>query len=58
LPGSGKLSGFNPAMKSNAAYREGFGTAAKRKTVKKAALWSAIGYVGGLTALTIVLSQE
>ncbi|MFN5372247.1 MAG: hypothetical protein ACK5B6_12370 [Bacteroidia bacterium] len=58
LPGSGKLSGFNPAMKSNAAYREGFGTAAKRKTVKKAALWSAIGYVGGLSALTIVLSQK
>jgi hypothetical protein len=52
------MSGFNPAMKSNAAYREGFGTAAKRKTVKKAALWSAIGYVGGLSALTIVLSQE
>jgi hypothetical protein len=58
LPGSGKLSGYNQSMKSNAAYREGFGTAAKRKTVKKAALWSAIGYVGGLTALTIVLSQE
>ena len=58
LPGSGKLSGYNPAMKSNAAYREGFGTAAKRKTVKKAALWSDIGYVCGLTALTIVLSQE
>lgn len=58
LPGSGKLSGYNPTMKSNAAYREGFGTAAKRKTVKKAAFWSAIGYVGGLTALTVVLSAE
>lgn len=57
LPGSGRLSGFDPAMKTNAAYREGFGTAAKRKTVKKAALWSAIGYVGGLAALTVVLSQ-
>lgn len=57
LPGSGRLSGYDPAMKTNAAYREGFGTAAKRKTVKKAALWSAIGYVGGLAALTVVLSQ-
>lgn len=58
LPGSGKHSGYDPSMKSNAAYREGFGTAAKRKTVKKAALWSTIGYVGGLTALTIILNQE
>jgi len=58
LPGSGRMSGYDPAMKSNAAYREGFGTATKRKTVKKAALWSAIGYVGGLTALTIVLSND
>jgi hypothetical protein len=57
LPGQGRRSGFDQTMKENAAYREGYGTAAKRKTVKKAALWSSIGYVTGLAALTIVLNQ-
>ncbi len=57
LPGTGKRSGFDQSMRDNPAYREGFGTAAKRKSVKKAALWSSIGYITGLAALTIVLNQ-
>jgi hypothetical protein len=56
-PTTGKYSGYNPAMKNNAAYYEGFATAAKKRSAKKAALWSAIGYFSGLAALTAILSK-
>ena len=55
LPKNNKRNGFNPAMESNEAYKEGFGTAAKRRSVKRAALWSSIGYVSGLAILTTIL---
>ena len=55
LPKNNKRHGFNPAMESNEAYKEGFGTAAKRRSVKRAALWSSIGYVSGLAILTAIL---
>lgn len=55
LPKNNKRHGFNPAMESNEAYKEGFGTAAKRRSVKSAALWSSIGYVSGLAILTTIL---
>ncbi len=56
-PSTGKYSGFNPVMKNNASYYEGFATAAKKRSTKKAALWSAIGYFSGLAALTAILSK-
>jgi hypothetical protein len=56
-PSTGKFSGFNPVMKKNAAYYEGFATAAKKRSTQKAALWSAIGYFSGLAALTAILSK-
>jgi hypothetical protein len=55
LPKNNNRHGFNPAMESNDAYKEGFGTAAKRRSVKRAALWSSIGYVSGLAILTTIL---
>jgi hypothetical protein len=55
LPSNSKRNGFNPDMVGNEAYTEGFGTAAKRRSVKSAALWSSIGYVGGLAILTSIL---
>lgn len=55
LPSNSKRNGFNPEMKGNDAYSEGFGTAAKRRSVKSAALWSSIGYVSGLAILTTIL---
>ena len=55
LPKNNKRNGFNPVMESNEAYKEGFGTAAKRRSVKRAALWSSIGYVSGLAILTTIL---
>jgi hypothetical protein len=55
LPKNNKRNGFNPAMAANEAYKEGFGTAAKRKSVKSAALWSSLGYITGLAILTSIL---
>jgi hypothetical protein len=55
LPKNNKRHGFNPLMENNEAYKEGFGTAAKRRSVKRAALWSSIGYVTGLAILTSIL---
>jgi hypothetical protein len=56
-PSTGKYSGFNPEMKNNSAYTEGFATAAKKRSTKKAALWSGIGYFSGLAVLTAILSK-
>lgn len=55
LPGTGKSSGYNQMMLENEAYREGFSTAAKRKAARRSALFSGIGYIGGLTVLTLIL---
>jgi hypothetical protein len=56
-PATGRYSGYNPAMKNNPEYYEGFATAAKRRSAKKAALWSAIGYFSGLGILTAILAK-
>lgn len=47
--------GFNQWCIDSEPYRDGFDTAAKRKAVRRAALFAGIGYATGLIVLTAIL---
>lgn len=47
--------GFNQWCVDSEPYREGFDTAAKRKSVRRAAMFAGIGYATGLIVLTAIL---
>ncbi len=54
-PSFKKRLGFNPLMKDNPYYKEGFGTIAKRLSFRRTALGTAIGLAIGLITFTLFL---
>jgi hypothetical protein len=54
-PSLKKENGFNEAFFGNPYYTEGFGTMAKRYTVRRSAAGAAAGYILGAITLSIVL---
>lgn len=48
--------GFSSQYADDPYYREGFGTMAKRYTVRRSAAGSAVGYILGVITLSLVLS--
>jgi hypothetical protein len=54
-PSLKKRLGFDPLMKDNPFYKEGFGTIAKRKAFRRTALGTGIGLALGLIVLTYFL---
>ena len=47
--------GFKPEFADNPYYIEGFGTMAKRYTIRRSAIGSAAGYILGAVTLSLVI---